>query len=1320
MYADVSKDFVVETEKPSRKFEARIKINGKWYTDIKSLSIISGSCDEDNITIGSAVSSYIEVTMSDIGELFENTEIELQYGIVISDGSIEYIPMGYFTVQRPEDDNGYVKFTAYDRMAKLEKMYTSKLTYPATAIQVIDEICSQCGIIRETIGLGTVYVQTKPEGYTCREVIGYMASLFGKFAVIGRNGKLQIRFYEDSGYNVQMCRTFSLKKNQSDYAVGFLTCNTNSSTQLTAGSGSRGIVFDNPFITQERLEELYQVLEGFTYRPATIKFLGNIRIDVWDLITTTDLTGNVYKIPVMKITQKFDGGVVTTIEASGKTEEEINTDFKGPVTKGLERTYTELLLANTIIATKVDAEWVKANTVTADKIEAVNADIANIHANMLTTNEADIKYATITSLEAEKARITVLEAGSADIGILKTQVADINTLMFGTASGGSLTTEFSNSVVSLIGDAQIKSAMIKDITADKIISGKLYTNLVEVCSQSGNLDIADNTIMIKDNAEVVRVQLGKDASGDYNMYIWDKSGKLMFDALGLTESGIKREIIRNDMISETANISAKKLDINSLFTEINGSTETIKANRIYVDADNQTLDVAFKTMSTSVTTATNKADSVYSLAESANTNASSALAQVNTIAETVSSQGTQLTTVQGQISSKIWQQDITTAVTELEIGGRNYLLSSSVEKTAESPNGRYTSIDYTSVIPEKMQVATETKQYTLTIWLTPKEGKNAFTSVVFGGVNGGDGWAVRTNCSKFKAEDIQGTNIKKYKYTLNLMKGWYLQSFIKILFERTSVDNAGCTVHKIKLEKGSKATDWTPAPEDVDSSLTTLEGTTTTLANQYTEINQTLSGLSAEVAANKTTIATKADGSTVTTLQSDVTKIKADLNGFESEVSSIYSTKAELSNLQIGGSNLLLGTLTQDTSKGNYRQLATETEETFKGCKVFKTNKQYADIGFDFKTQIRDRNVIIPGDWVTYSIYAKTDDTNLTGFPKVFLQGKTSNYVYDKTPMNNTNLLNSSWQQYSYTIQITEEMLGNENYGTYWRFEVIVNCTAGKYIYWAAPKLEIGKKATDYTPATDDLATTEIMKSSIKQAKDDIEESVSYTYATQDSLGDYETTKSVEARLSLKIDKTDNSQIVSMINASADIIRLTADRFILDSTYSKINQDGIVKFTGGEIGGFTIDGNGLFNVQNGVGCGMQKFGLGSAFWAGPGGVGNGGTSAEFKVWHDGSVFAQKMHITGGSLNINDNLIIDASGNLTAKGSADFQCSTVYANDFHSRGSLYAEYNLDVGGTIGCNTLQVKNNMYVYNTLYYWYDGAWVTLRDYISAIINGG
>lgn len=160
----------------------------------------------------------------------------------------------------------------------------------------------------------------------------------------------------------------------------------------------------------------------------------------------------------------------------------------------------------------------------------------------------------------------------------------------------------------------------------------------------------------------------------------------------------------------------------------------------------------------------------------------------------------------------------------LQIGGRNYLLNSSVEKTAESPSSNFSSIVYTSVIPEKLQVATETKSYTLSIWLTPKEGKNAFTGIVVGGVNGGDGWAVRFGRNDGKFEDISGSDMKKYSATFFIRNGQYLQDFVRLLFENTSIDNAGCTVHKIKLEKGTKATDWTPAPEDVDSSIAEVNG----------------------------------------------------------------------------------------------------------------------------------------------------------------------------------------------------------------------------------------------------------------------------------------------------------------------------------------------------------------------------------------------------------------------------------------------------------------------------------------------------------------
>ena len=326
----------------------------------------------------------------------------------------------------------------------------------------------------------------------------------------------------------------------------------------------------------------------------------------------------------------------------------------------------------------------------SDMLVAANAKIGTLETTKLTATDADLKYATIQNLSAATGRIDILEtnaltASSALIHSLTSDVANINTLMFGTASGGSLTTEFSNTVVGLIGDAQIKSAMIQDIAADKITSGRLYTNLVEVASKSGNLDIADNTIKICDDAQTARVQIGKDAAGDYNIYIWDKNGNLMFDPLyGVQEDGIKRPIIRNDMVSDDANISANKLDITSLFTVINGSKETINSARVFVDADSQTLDVAFKQMTTDVQTAVTKADGVYTLAEAANNNAASALAQVQTVTETVSTQGTQLTEVQGQISSKIWKQDITTAVSELEIGGRNLILDSGYEGTSGS------------------------------------------------------------------------------------------------------------------------------------------------------------------------------------------------------------------------------------------------------------------------------------------------------------------------------------------------------------------------------------------------------------------------------------------------------------------------------------------------------------------------------------------------------------------------------------------------------------------------------------------------------------
>lgn len=1084
MYTNVSEKFKKEINKASRTFKSRIKINNYWYTNIKSVTLTQGSCDEDNITIGSAVSSYIEVTMKDIAELFENTEVELQQGLMFSDGSKEYITMGYYTAQRPQEDNGYIKFTAYDRMQRFEKVYTSKLTFPATAQQVLDELCKNCDIETDVKQLETVYIQEKPQGYTCREVVGYIASLYGKFAIIERTGKLAFKFYEVCNYDVPMSRTFSLTKNQADYKVEYLYCNIDNSTQLTQGSGSRGITFNNPYVTKERLAKLYTNLNGFTYRPATIKFLGDIRLDVWDIVKTMDLAGNTYNIPVMKMTQTFDGGVCTTIEATGKTEEEVNTDFKGPVTKGLERTYTELLLANTIIATKVDADWVRANTITTGKLEAVNAEIEYLKANKVDANWVTANTITADKLEAVTGRIEILEANaltanSAEIKSLKAGVADINTLMFGTATGGSLTAEFSNSIVGLIGDAQIKSAMIKDISADKILSGKLYTNLVEIVSQGGNLDIADNTIQIMDNNKTARVQIGKDASGDYNIYIWDKNGKLMFDPLyGVQESGIKKAIIRNDMISNTANISGEKIDIASLITTINkDGSNTINASKVLIDTNNQTLDVSFKNLTTSVstvsanvTTALNtanmaknsidnmqiggrnllpnstiltgagwggstsivtgetdplgsnkavkikgtsttdnyrlianvfkengyytisfwaKASKAFNLkiheggniafgtaaltttwkyytytlnVKDANTNnrfyfgggcswkdtdvfvyiafpklekgnkatdwspaPEDVESKIATVESKLTTQGTQLTAIQGNISSKIWQQDITTAVTSLEIGGRNLVRNSNfaegnsaassfwnnwgspaIREFVTLNNKKWCHIKGTGTalyqgISQNTGIPVEKNtQYTVSIRVKGAKDNTVFTIGVHWNTTTAIVAQSWTSCIVGVTEKIVTATLRTPNADINRFNLMLGVSSTTSAYEVYFTD--------IKMEKGNKASDWSPAPEDTDKAIATLEGSTQTLSTQYAKINQTIGDISATVAKNTEDISAKADGSTVTSLQSKVTNLQLNLDGYKTTVSNTYATKTDFNNLQIGGRNLLLNT----------------------------------------------------------------------------------------------------------------------------------------------------------------------------------------------------------------------------------------------------------------------------------------------------------------------------------------------------------------------------------------------------------------------------
>ena len=575
------------------RYYSKYLVDGKEYNQTLNEFKYSNIINPNNsISIGNTCSSGVTFSIYMPAISLENKEIAIFEGVK-GDGGIEYVQIGIFTVTKEESNGEYTKYTAYDKMYKAEKGYFSELTYPSTDKAILEEICTKLGIQLATSITNTHTITDKPQGYTMREMIGYMAMLQGGNAAINSDGNLEIKWYKDSGYVLdghqyyQQGITFTTSK---DFTIRKLTCNNTKSgdketSTITSGSGTTGLSFANPFMTQANLNEIYKKIGGFQFRPLTVKFVGDWRLEVGDIITVNK-GGVDYKVPIMQIIHECDGGLMDTVTSIGQSDTENSNIAAGPITKQMERYYADLVLINKAVIenadiTSANIESLKAHQayidqLKANKIETITANIVNLTASKATINEANIAK---------------LQADYAQVGVLNADVADIKTLMFGSATGKSLTTEFANAVVSVIGNAQIKDAMIDSIAASKITALDLNTTQFKVHSENGMSYWQDNTIIIKDT-DRIRVQIGKDANSDYNMYVWDKAGNLMFDALGLTEKGVTRKVVRDDVVKDDANINASKLDIETLFNVINNdNTHTLKSNKIYLDNEGQTLNV---------------------------------------------------------------------------------------------------------------------------------------------------------------------------------------------------------------------------------------------------------------------------------------------------------------------------------------------------------------------------------------------------------------------------------------------------------------------------------------------------------------------------------------------------------------------------------------------------------------------------------------------------------------------------------------------------------------------------------------------------------
>lgn len=545
--------YKTEIQKRSRTFECRVTIGDRVFTNNEVQSIDLNGGIQDVFSIGNTPSMCLELVLRNTTDtIFTTNSVNVEIGLKIGN-TIEYIPLGIFNIEDIKKDDYTTKFTCYDNMTKFEIAYFSSLGDKPTLQQVVNELASKTGV--QFTGSLPSYTVKKLEGFTCREVLGYVASLCGGNALITRDGKFTIVYPTDISGDVGE-GVFDLQRDEVKYKVGKITCQVKEQETISKGSlgtDSMELSFENPWVTETILTDIYNRLNGFNYLGYTMKWQGDLSLDIGDIITYTDAKKVTRKLPILYRKLSYDGGLDSELSAKGETKNKNSFNSSGSMSNKLNRVVTEVAIVNKAFI-----------------------DYANI-------NDANIK-----NLQAETAKIHNLEV----------ETANINNILAGNIGSGSIQTIHLTGKNVVIDNAVIKSAMIDSLDLSKLNAGTISTNKFRITSDNGEIEIVGATQQFKDKNNKVRIQMGQDTQGNFNFILRGADGTTtLIDHTGIKEKAIADDLIKSNMVAADA-IGEKQINYSSLITGLNkdDNTSLIKASKVAIDLTGQSLDVAFSSL----------------------------------------------------------------------------------------------------------------------------------------------------------------------------------------------------------------------------------------------------------------------------------------------------------------------------------------------------------------------------------------------------------------------------------------------------------------------------------------------------------------------------------------------------------------------------------------------------------------------------------------------------------------------------------------------------------------------------------------------------
>ncbi|MDU2680478.1 MAG: hypothetical protein E7C50_01200 [Clostridium sp.] len=806
--------------------------------------IIDGNIQpSDGFMIGATTSQSLDLTLLNKGDMVYGTStIKVEIGLKIGN-TIEHIPMGIYNIDDIEKTDYTIKITAFDNMMKFEKNFISNLGDTLTLQQVVNELVRITGV--QFIGTLPSYSVKKLEGFSCREILGYVASLCGGNAIITRDGKFTIVTPKDNSYSIGTSNYFDYKREETKYKIGKISCQVGEEVLIkgSLGADSMELQFENPWINTTILNDIYTKLNGFEYLGYSMKWQGDPSLDVGDIVTITDKKGVVRKHPILSQKFTYTGGLTSEISAKGENKNKNEFSGSGPSAKKVERVVMELALINKALI--------------------------------------DVAY------------IGDLKAGNIKFDTASGTIMDLQTLLskFVTGENGQFLNLTSSNVV--IANAVIKDAMIESVSLNKLKAGTIDTNKITLSSADGGLSIVGPTMQFKDKFNKVRIQMGQDTQGNFNFILRGEDGTTtLIDHTGIKEKAIADKLIKSNMVADNA-IGEQQINYSSLVTGLNKDTNTslIQASKVAIDLTGQSLEVAFNSLKSNVD---NMEIGGRNLQGNADFN---------------------------KPLSGTWRYDAQFMSINEEILCDGYKSVKILRTNSTTTSTRYL---YTGggVIPAKYG-----EEFTMSfMYYIPEDVEQEIDGTFQAGV-----W--------FYKDGNAGAGSTRKNLENEIVKGKWIKVVVtgkakdvdtkSVAFVIGFDKNCEVYISKPKLERGNKSTDFTVAPEDVDSKIevnttaitvaqgkieglikesSITKGDITTLKDNYTSIKATVDGINTTVASHTSSIGnitTDLSGVSgkVATIENKQATLEQNLNGFKTTVSNTYSTKTELNTAKIDAIN---------------------------------------------------------------------------------------------------------------------------------------------------------------------------------------------------------------------------------------------------------------------------------------------------------------------------------------------------------------------------------------------------------------------------------